>query len=84
MHQSSTNDSSVLLAVERDHMTQFDRSGRLALNRTSPIDYHLIIYEVQQSDDGRYTCAANDTAVSQKQHVTVVRVKGTITLLVTN
>jgi len=55
-------------------MSHFDTSGRLALNRTGKSDFHLIIYEVQQSDSGMYNCSID--IEFEKQHVTVLHVKG--------
>ena len=77
-HRSSSfsNDSAVLLKIEGDHMSHFDTSGRLALNQTGRDDYRLVIHDVQQSDAGRYTCCVD--AAFEKQHITVLRVKGIV------
>jgi len=56
-------------------MSQFDTSGRLSLNRTSgDDDFRLVIHEVQPTDAGTYTCSTE--AAFEKQHITVLRVRG--------
>ena len=57
-------------------MSHFDTSGRLALNQTDSEDFRLVIHDVQQSDAGRYTCCVE--AAFEKQHITVLRVKGIV------
>ena len=78
LHQlSSSNNNSVLFRIEGEQMSQFDSSGRLALNQTDGRhDFRLVIHEVQLNDTGRYTCSV--AAAFEKQHVTVLRVRGSV------
>jgi len=55
-------------------MSQFDTSGRLAVNGTGASNFHLVIHEARHSDAGRYACSVD--SAFEKQHITVVRVRG--------
>ena len=55
-------------------MSQVDTSGRLSLKKTSSTDFHLVIHDALRTHSGTYVCSVG--AGHEKQHVTVLNIKG--------
>ena len=70
-----SNESSVLARIEEGRISRLDTRGRLSLNRTVRNNILLVIYGILQSDSGTYSCSVD--VGYEKQHVTVLLVRGT-------